>query len=466
MNQVSKTPNNIAIESENEKVTYSNLEDKVNRCACIIKSHVKSSGNAIGVCMDKSSDMVAVIIAILKTNNIYVPLDIGYPDERLEYIMNDAGIEFLFLDRNKDTKIPFSRKVNMYIDSNYNQKSSDYSYRNSIAYIMYTSGTTGDPKGVLTTHANVLSRTLNPNYVSILNQDKILYGSNYCFDASSFEIFASLLNGATLVIPKEQGMTYLYQLPNIIYKYEISICFFTTSLFNILVERSLDSLKKVRVLLFGGEKASVKHVNVANTSLDNTEIIHVYGPTETTIFATYHVLNKMKIYSDAIPIGKPVDKTNVKISHQDNELLISGEGVSLGYLNKKNITDKKFVLPSNEKKRVYKTGDKVQYNSHGELIYNGRIDNQVKIRGFRIELEEVENVLERHKMINEAYVTYTKDKLIAFLRVNNNFNREDVYIYLNKKLPKYTIPSQIKKVSEFPLTNNGKIDKKRLLDLI
>ncbi|MGW9832751.1 acyl-coenzyme A synthetase/AMP-(fatty) acid ligase, partial [Staphylococcus epidermidis] len=147
-------------------------------------------------------------------------------------------------------------------------------------------------------------------------------------------------------------------------------------------------------------------------------------------------------------------------------LLISGEGVSLGYLNKKNITDKKFVLPSNEKKRVYKTGDKVQYNSHGELIYNGRIDNQVKIRGFRIELEEVENVLERHKMINEAYVTYTKDKLIAFLRVNNNFNREDVYIYLNKKLPKYTIPSQIKKVSEFPLTNNGKIDKKRLLDLI
>ncbi|MGW9977649.1 AMP-binding enzyme, partial [Staphylococcus epidermidis] len=118
------------------------------------------------------------------------------------------------------------------------------------------------------------------------------------------------------------------------------------------------------------------------------------------------------------------------------------------------------------KKRVYKTGDKVQYNSHGELIYNGRIDNQVKIRGFRIELEEVENVLERHKMINEAYVTYTKDKLIAFLRVNNNFNREDVYIYLNKKLPKYTIPSQIKKVSEFPLTNNGKIDKKRLLDLI
>ena len=464
LKQVSVTPYHVAIEHGKEKITYKDLKYRIDICAHIINSNLKCSGNSIGVCMEKSIHLIVVIFAIMKTKNIYVPLDSSYPDERLGYIMKDSEINYLFLDKNSKEKNIFKTKKQLFIDSHYEKETINYSFDNSIAYIMYTSGTTGLPKGVLTTHNNILSRTLKPQYLKIFYEDKILWGSNYCFDASSFEIFTSLLNGATLVIPIQRGMQYLYKLPNIIEENNITVCFLTTSLFNVLAEGNLNNLKKLRVLLFGGEKASVSHANLANQNLKNTKIVHVYGPTESTIFATYHVLNKNMKYKNNIPIGKPIDKTTVQISPKNKELLISGEGVSLGYLNNKKITDEKFTFYSNDK--IYRTGDRVEYNSKGELLYEGRIDNQVKIRGFRVELEEVEKVLENYVSIKEACVTCIEDKLIAFVRTDNELDIEDIYIYLNKKLPNFTVPSILKEVSSFPLNSNGKVDKKKLIDLM
>ncbi|MCP3781736.1 amino acid adenylation domain-containing protein, partial [Paenibacillus sp. MZ03-122A] len=289
-----------------------------------------------------------------------------------------------------------------------------------LAYIMYTSGSTGHPKGVMTTQQNVIRTVRNSNYVTFMSTDRILQLSNYAFDGSTFDIFGALLNGATLVLIRKENMLNIAALSRILWEEKITVFFLTTALFNTLVDLDVDSLSNVRHVLFGGEKVSADHVARAYQVLGKSRIIHVYGPTESTVYATYYSVDHIDPREASIPIGVPLANTRAYIVNQENNLLpigvpgelcIAGDGLARGYLNRPELTAEKFVInPFVPGERMYRTGDLARWLPDGNIEYLGRIDDQVKIRGYRIECGEVEARLLEHEAVREAVVMAKQDE--------------------------------------------------------
>ncbi|XOS90618.1 amino acid adenylation domain-containing protein [Brevibacillus laterosporus] len=281
-----------------------------------------------------------------------------------------------------------------------------------LAYVMYTSGSTGKPKGNLTTHRNIVKTVCNNGYIEINAEDRFLQLSNYAFDGSTFDIFSSLLHGATLVLVPKEVILNPVDLVTLIRQKHITVSFMTTSLFNALVELDLSSLKNMRKIAFGGEKASFKHVEKALDFLGNGRLVNGYGPTETTVFATTYTVDERIKEWGIIPIGRPLHNTTVHIlSSEDKlqpigvigELCVSGEGLARGYLNLPELTMERFVEnPFVPGERMYRTGDLARWLPDGVLEYVGRKDEQVKIRGHRIELSEIETRILEHPAISET----------------------------------------------------------------
>ncbi len=432
---------------------------------------------------ERSFEMLVGLWAILKAGGAYLPINPDDPEERIQYLLTDTETKILLTQPHLAGKVDFAGDV---IDLNneelYQGDSANLENLNEardLAYVIYTSGTTGKPKGNLTSHYNISRVVKNTNYIEITTEDKILQLSNYAFDGSTFDIFGAMLNGASLVLIDKQTVLELNKLSKIIKEQGITIFFVTTALFNTLVDTNIEYLAGVRKILFGGERISVSHTKRALEYLGKDRIIHVYGPTESTVFATYYFINEIDERVETIPIGKPLSNTQVFILDKNNqiqpvgvggEVCIAGDGLARGYLNRPELTSEKFVPnPLCVKERIYRTGDLGRWLPDGSIEFLGRIDHQVKIRGFRIEPGEIEAQLLTFTGVKEAIVIDRKDRdgnkyLCAYLVVDKNVEVSllEIKAFLAGELPAYMIPVHFVLMDKLPLTVNGKVNRKAL----
>ncbi|UHA72101.1 amino acid adenylation domain-containing protein [Paenibacillus sp. 481] len=526
--QVVRTPNQTAIIFEHVQLTYSELNNQANKLAHALRSKGIHSRNTVGLLLERSHLVVVSILAILKTGGAYVPIDPEYPAERMGYILHDCQADLLLTEQHLHDKAAQSgyNGAALYVDgmdwqekarpnatlSGDSRDKSKLIESDELAYIIYTSGTTGKPKGTLTTHRNISRVVMNTNYIQVTEKDVVLGLSSFAFDGSTFDIFGALLNGATLVIASKQDVLDISKLVSIIERQHVTVLFITTALFNLIVDLRLSSLRGLRKILFGGERVSVHHVEKAYQALGAGKLIHVYGPTESTVFTTYFPIDDWKQWS-TIPIGRPLSNTTVYILGSHNqlqplgvagELCIGGEGVAQGYLHRPELTREKFTAhPFQKGKTIYRTGDMARWLPNGTIEYIGRIDDQVKIRGHRIELGEIETVLRSHPVIRDAFVTEWTDQqgdkhICAYVvsrkdgldrvgekdkkdkedndgeggkgdvdsmgdmndigDMDNMNDMAQIKAYLSQQLPSYMIPTFLIPVSVLPLTLNGKVN--------
>ena len=435
--------------------------------------------------MERSLQMVAGLLGILKAGGVYVPLDSLYPKERLAFTMEDTQIVVLLTQRVLIENLPKCKAKVICLDSDWDlieQECDENLICNvsagNLAYINYTSGSTGQPKGVEVLHRGIARLLFGIDYVQLNSDQTFLQMATISFDASTFELWGALLHGARCVLFPEQIPT-SKDLSNVIKKHRISSLWLTGSLFNAVIDEAPETLLGISQLLIGGEALSVTHVRRALELLPNTQIINGYGPTESTTFTCcYPIPKKISNAIRSIPIGRPIGNTEVYLLDSclqpvpigtHGELYIGGDGLARGYLNGTELTAEKFFPnPFSDKSgaRLYKTGDLARYLADGNIEFLGRIDHQVKIRGFRVELGEIEIVLGRHPAVQETVVLAREDKrgdkrLTAYVVPEGRHSPTtgELRAFLKEKLPDYMVPSYFAMLDMFPLTPNGKVDR-------
>ncbi|WP_143088761.1 non-ribosomal peptide synthetase, partial [Paenibacillus algorifonticola] len=479
--QAALLPDSIAVQHGSSRITYAELNARANRLARAIQAWGLQRQAVVGLMLDRSIDMVVAILGVLKAGGVYLPIDPEYPVERIEYMLADSGSQWLLMERRQSVPANFAGQC-FYLDEEELAHGDAAnlpvsSTADDLAYIIYTSGSTGRAKGNMATHANISRVVCETNYIELTSDDKILQLSNYAFDGSTFDIYGALLNGAELVLIDRDDLLNLQNLTAIIQRQEISVFFVTTALFNTLADHALDCFVRVRKILFGGERVSVPHVKKVLEWIGPGKLIHVYGPTESTVFATYYPVDSVSDDVTTIPIGRPIAQTEAYIMDADLNLLpvgvkgqlcLSGEGLVKGYLNNPELTAQKFVNhPYKPGSKLYLTGDTAKWLPDGYLEYIGRMDHQVKIRGYRIEPGEITKRLLQHEDVKEAIVLSRADDrcelyLCAYYATRQPIRQVDLQAFLRATLPSYMIPAVMMELERFPLTANGKIDQRAL----
>ncbi|MGG6312507.1 amino acid adenylation domain-containing protein, partial [Paenibacillus macerans] len=484
--QVAFSPDRPALAFEGTELTYAELNARANRMARAMLARGVGRGAVVAVLAERSVEMIAGIMAILKTGAAYVPIDPEHPAQRIGYFLADSGASLLLTQRQiapLAEQAGYKGAVLLADDAELDQGEASNPVLDSpaepgdLANLTYTSGTTGNPKGNMVTHANVLRTVKNSNYMQVTGEDVVLGLSNYVFDAFMFDFFGALLNGAKLVVIPKDVVLDISRLPQVIEQERVSVLMITTALFNLLVDFRPEALAGIRKVLFGGERASVDHVRRALLATGPDTLLHMYGPSESTVFATYYPVNEVPEDAAAIPIGKPVGNTSVYIVDADlqpqpigaaGELCVGGEGLVLGYLNRPELTAEKFVShPLTAGGKMYRTGDLARWLPNGNIEFIGRIDHQVKIRGQRIELGEIEHRLVAHEAVREAVVlaleTASGEKtLCAYVVAERLLSDGELRGHAAKELPAYMVPAAYVQMPELPLTGNGKLDRRAL----
>jgi amino acid adenylation domain-containing protein/non-ribosomal peptide synthase protein (TIGR01720 family) len=482
--QVERSPDAIAVVFEEEQLTYLQLNQRANTIAHHLRTLGVGPEVLVGICVERSLEMIVGLLGILKAGGAYVPFDPSYPQERLRYMLEDSGVQVLLTFAWLVESLPKHNVRIVCLDTDWktiNQHNQENLtsgvIANTLAYIMYTSGSTGLPKGVSVIHRGVVRLVKGANYADLSAEQVFLQVAPISFDASTFEIWGCLLNGARLVIFPSSTPS-LEQLGQAIGQYQITTLWLTAGLFHLMVDERLEDLKPLRQLLAGGDVLSVPHVQKFLLKRGECKLINGYGPTENTTFTCCYPLTKPTQFGNSVPIGRPIANTQVYVLSAQlqpvpigvpGELYIGGDGLALGYLNRADLTDEKFIPNpfSNEPgSRLYKTGDKARYLPDGNIEFLGRLDNQVKIRGFRIELGEIEAALAQHPGVRETVVIAREDvpghKYLAGYTVPNHESAiasSDLRSFLKEKLPDYMIPGAFVYLDALPLTPNGKVDR-------
>ena len=485
--QVERNPDAVAVVFKDEQLTYYELNYRANQLAHYLRSLGVGADELVGICLERSINMIVGLLGILKAGRAYVPLDPEYPQERLSFMLRDAQISVLLTQQSFVNKLPNHTAQVVCLDSDAHlieECSQDnaitYVQSTNLAYVMYTSGSTGQPKGVEVVHRGVNRLLFGANYVYLDATQTFLQLAPISFDASTFEIWGALVHGAKFVlfpatIPTSQNLR------QEIDKHGITILWLTAALFNSIIDDDSQALSGIKQLLIGGEALSISHVRKALEHLPFTQIINGYGPTESTTFTCcYPIPRQIDANRESIPIGCPISNTQVYILDPylqpvpigvPGELHIGGAGLARGYLNRPELTDEKFIPKPFDAggSRLYKTGDLARYLPDGNIEYLGRIDNQVKIRGFRIELGEIEAVLSQHKDVQVACVIVREDspgekRLVAYVvpQKQVTLTISELRQFLANKLPGYMIPNAFVILESLPLTPNGKVDRHAL----
>jgi aspartate racemase len=438
----------------------------------------------VGLSMRRSLDLIVGTLAILKAGGAYLPLDPDYPNERLAMMLDDAKVPVLLTESALLGKLPAQDARIICIDRRQipEENSANPTNRtdaNNLAYVMFTSGSTGRPKGVMIEHRSIVRLVRETNYADFGPDNVFLQSAPITFDASTFEIWGALLNGARLSIMPD-GVPSLEELGRAIRENGVTTLWLTAGLFHLMVDERIEDLKPLRQLLAGGDVLSTKHVQKVLDSLD-CALINGYGPTENTTFTCCYSIPRGARVGSSVPIGMPISNTQVYVLDSNlepvpvgevGELYIGGDGLARGYLNQIDLTAERFItspFPELSSARLYGTGDLARQMPDGTVEFVGRADNQVKIRGFRIELEEIEVALTSQPGVREAVVIArelaTADKqLVAFIVGSPQTTPEicGLRAHLERTLPDYMIPAFIFVLPALPLDPNGKVDRRAL----
>ncbi|MBL8149018.1 MAG: amino acid adenylation domain-containing protein, partial [Blastocatellia bacterium] len=482
--QVELHPDNIAIVFGEEIITYNELNKRANQLAHYLIEIGVNRESLIGLCMKRSPLLIVAILGILKAGGAYVPFDPDYPLDRLMFMLEDTNVKIVLTEDELMDIFPLHLLQTICLDSSWNifeEKSSENPVKRidaeNIAYIMYTSGSTGRPKGVVVEHKAIVRLVKQTNYAVMDERETFIHIAPISFDASTFEIWGSLLNGAKLAIIPAQTPS-LSDISAAIKRHGVTTLWITTSLFNLMVDEKLEQLASLKQILTGGEVASVSHMRKIVEQLPHCRLIHCYGPTESTTYATCLSGVSSEDLNDTVSIGRPISNTTIYILNQDmqmvqlgmfGEIFIGGDGLARGYNNQPVQTAEKFVPNPFSKKpgdRLYRTGDIARFLPDGKIDFWGRADNQVKVRGFRIELAEIETTLVKHQAIKDAIVTVrtveTGKQLVAYIKSSESLAITELRSFLSTYLPDYMIPSSFVVLESFPLTLNGKVDRNAL----
>ena len=491
-----EAPDVVALIFEGERqLSYGELNARANQLAHFLMGRGIGAESRVGVMMERSAEMVVGLLGILKAGAAYLPLDPSYPARRLAFMMEDAAICLLLTQQSLAEAVPERRCEAISIDAQWRlisveseQNPVSSAVADNLAYIIYTSGLTGEPKGIGIPHKAVNRLVCNTNYIELGPEDIVAQAANASFDAATFEIWGALLQGARLVgVGKDEALSprdFVRRLK----EEEINTAFITTALFNQMAAETGSAFSSLRNVLFGGQAVDPRWVGRVIEEGRPERLLHVYGPTESTTFASWHEAKEVSEGAETIPIGRPISNTETYVLDNKlqvsaigvpGELYIGGEGLARGYVNRAEMTAEKFVPAAYGEeagKRLYRSGDLVRYKTDGDLEFLGRMDHQVKIRGYRIELGEIEAVLRCHPGVGETVVLAREDepgekRLVAYVvsateqPEGAERGREwaaELKSYLSERLPEYMTPAAIVELERLPLTANGKVDRKAL----
>ncbi len=469
--QVRKTPNNICIVYEKQELTYQELNEKANKYARYLLANSIDSGSAVGIMLPKSLDIVVVMLAILKLHGTYILIDNTLPADRVKYMLENANTSVLITNMehyevNIENKLFIENNISELYDGN------NFMFKfppNDTIAILYTSGSTGTPKGVILHNKGFINLVqAHKIYMNTDKCDNFLSISSISFDMFQVEIWLPLLSGSKLFLTNEEEQKNPILLSRFIKENNINFILSTPSKFSLIFQDYKEFLPKLQVVQLGGEKLTKSTVNIIK-KISNAHIYNAYGPTEITACCSCK-----EITDDFITIGKPICNMGIIILDKQNHILpigvpgeicIYGDGVSNGYINNENLTNKSFITLPELNSKIYKSGDIGYLTFTGEIQYIDRVDNQIKLRGLRIELSEIKNVLLSYPDISSCHIIVKNNEYIsAFVVSQTILDTRDIRNYLKSKLPLYMVPRYITQIESMPINTNGKIDSKALLN--
>ena len=481
--QVARTPDAVAVSFGTQQISYRQLNSRANQLARYLQSLGVAPEALVGVCLERSIDMIVAVLAVLKAGGAYIPIDPAYPKDRTAFVLEDTNAPVLLTQESLVGSLPFASAKTIKLDTEWAQieafpsanVDSPVDSRN-LAYVIYTSGSTGKPKGVQIEHRSLVNFLCSMRHEpGITASDRVLAETTLSFDIAGLELYLPLITGAQIVLANREEAQDAQKLIQKVAQTGITLMQATPATWRLMLEAGWQGNRRLKILC-GGEALPR---DLADQLLERcAELWNVYGPTETTVWSTLYRVQA----EDAGPVslGRPIANTEIFVldSHRQpvpigvmGELYIGGDGLARGYLNRPELTAEKFVphpFSSDPQRRLYRTGDLVRYQRDGNLVYLGRADNQVKLRGFRIELGEIENTLANHPAVQQAVVVVREDtpgdkRLVAYIVAGEQqLANEELREHLKQSLPDYMVPGIFVALPAFPLTPNGKVDRRAL----
>jgi amino acid adenylation domain-containing protein len=495
--QVERTPEAVAVTCEDQHLTYRELNRRANQLGHYLRGLGVGPEVAVGICVERSLEMLVGLLGILKAGGAYVPLDPTYPKERLAFVLNDTRVTVLVTQERFVSRLPAQLAEVLRIDVDWpsiaqqpeTNPSSGVTPEN-LAYLIYTSGSTGQPNGVLIAHRGLVNHNLAvAEQYGLRASDRILQFSSISFDISVEEIFPSWISGGAVVLRSDDMLGSVGTFLRSIEQERITVLNLSTGYWHALVRElsvSRDPLpEQLRLMVVGGEAASPAGFSTwLELGGDSVRWLNTYGPTETTVVATVHEpasLRQAGTAPEMLPIGRPIANTRVYLldRHQQpvpigvpGELHIGGAGLARGYLDRPGLTAERFIPdPFGDEPggRLYRTGDRARYGPDGQIEFLGRLDDQAKLRGFRVEPGEIETVLARHPGVREAAVVVREDepgdrRLVGYLVLGPDRVPavSELRSFLGERLPEYMVPSELVVLDALPRSPNGKLDRAAL----
>ncbi|AGF55973.1 non-ribosomal peptide synthetase [Clostridium saccharoperbutylacetonicum] len=476
--------NKTALVSNGQYLAYKELNERANQLGNLLMKNGIGREDIVPILCDRSIDTIIGMLAIIKSGAAYLPIDEDYPEARIRYMLEDSGSKIILIKRHQLDKVKLEKINIQLIDLNskeiFKESKENLPSVNSVTdlvYVIYTSGSTGKPKGVCLENRNLVNLVSNSEYIGINSNDKILQSGSLSFDASVFQVWITLLNGAELHLEEKALIINENELEDYINKNEITTMLMPTPLFNQYCESNIEIFKDLRCLIVGGDVLSSKQVSKITKIYKNLKILNAYGPTENAVISTLYEVKGKWNENIAIPIGTPISNSTAYIMDKNNNLLpigtpgelcVGGAGIARGYLNREELTKEKFIEnPYVSGEKIYKTGDLVKWLPDGNIHFMGRMDYQVKINGFRIEPQEIEGELLKYSKVKEAVVVDKSDEsgnkyLCAYVVSKEKVSPKEIKEFLKRELPSYMIPSHIMQLERMPVNSNGKVERKAL----